>query len=52
MMLCVPNLITCCSTVTLKETNSGEVRAIYDAKEVIYGLQAVKDAEVTNDIHG
>ncbi|RDY10901.1 Oxysterol-binding protein-related protein 4B, partial [Mucuna pruriens] len=35
------------STVTLKETSSEEVRVIYDAKEVISGLQAptVKDAE-------
>ncbi|KAH1041678.1 hypothetical protein AAZX31_09G056600 [Glycine max] len=35
------------STVTLKETRSGEIRVIYDAKEVISGLQAptLKDAE-------
>ncbi|TKY72756.1 Oxysterol-binding protein-related protein 4B [Spatholobus suberectus] len=35
------------STVTLKETSSAEVRVMYDAKEVISGLQAptVKDAE-------
>ncbi|CAL0330335.1 unnamed protein product [Lupinus luteus] len=28
------------STVTLKDTNNGETRVIYDAKEVISGLQA------------
>jgi len=37
-------------TVNVKDTSSGKVKVIYDAKEVISGLKApiVKDAEVTN----
>ncbi|XP_052729397.1 oxysterol-binding protein-related protein 4B-like [Vigna angularis] len=36
-----------CSTVTVKNTDSAEVRVIYDAKQVISGLQPpiVKDPE-------
>lgn len=39
-----------CRTVKVKDTNSGNVRVIYDAKEVISGLKTpiVKDAEVIN----
>ncbi|CAJ1941799.1 unnamed protein product [Sphenostylis stenocarpa] len=37
----------CCSTVTAKNTDNAEVRVIYNAEEVISGLQApiVKDIE-------
>jgi len=39
-----------CSTVTVKNTENAEVRVIYDAKQVISGLQPpiVKDPEVIN----
>lgn len=44
------NLIFVFRTVNVKDTKSGKVKVIYDAKEVISGLKApiVKDAEVTN----
>lgn len=40
----------CIRTVKVKDTNSGKVKVIYDAKEVISGLKApiLKDAEVIN----
>lgn len=39
-----------CRTVKVKDISSGNVRVIYDAKEVISGLKTpiVKDAEVIN----
>jgi hypothetical protein len=42
--------IICIRTVKVKDTSSGKVKVIYDAKEVISGLKTpiVKDAEVIN----
>lgn len=39
-----------CRTVKVRDTSNGNVRVIYDAKQVISGLKApiVKDAEVIN----
>ena len=39
-----------CRIVRVKDTNSGEVRVIYDAKEAISGLKTpiIKDVEVIN----
>jgi len=52
-MFLIQSFPHCCSTVTVKNTDNAEVRVIYDAKEVISGLQApvVKDLEVINIIY-
>ena len=50
------NSFTCCTfqcrTLTLKDLSSGEIRVVYDAKEVISGLQTpvVKDPKVPKSI--
>ena len=48
---CDPNPTKCCSTVTVRNTTNTEARVIYDAKEVLSGLQApiVQDPEVNNN---
>ena len=41
-----------CRTITLKDLDSGEVRVIYNAKEVLSGLKTpiVNDPKVTNKL--